>query len=197
MVVEALTFKLTLDFFTYFNKNKVHTSNVRISFYDIINRKREYVNFNNIEELREFYNNNYFPYDPCYLGDIVSIEAFDVYSELYNFKTSYNAIDVVGDVKVTPGFDYDVDRNEQRSIYLDRQTSFISNSISDYRRYYDEIYGIYVTGIYSPCYAEPGWSQGTWYLGQLRNAFKSAITNATNETNFPYKKSRIVKLPPK
>jgi hypothetical protein len=87
---------------------------------------------------------------------------------------------------------FDNQRNNERSILTGRQINFLNKTIGEYRAFYNEINRIYVTGIYSPCYAEPGWSENTWYLKSLRDAM---IPNK-NTAEFPYPNARIEKSPP-
>ena len=192
MVVEALTFKLTLDFFVYLKKNRINMSKTRLGFYDEASQKTEYTDFNSVEELDAFYQEHYIPFDNCFVGDIVSIELFLAASDLYDFVTEYRASDLTGDFRLTTGSDFDLQRNTQRAVLTKRQKSFIDKAVQDYRKYYNEIYRIYKTGIYSPCYAEPGWSEGTWYLNQLR----LALTSKNNVAEFPYDDANIINEPP-
>lgn len=168
-------------------------SKARLGFYDVVNQKTEYTDFNSVNELDSFYQENYIPFDNCSIGDIVSAELFLATSDLYEFTTEYRASDLIGNFTLTPGSDFDLQRNSQRVILINRQRSFISRAVEDYRKYYNEIYRIYTTGIYSPCYAEPGWSEGTWYLNQLR----LALTSKNNAAEFPYNNSNIINEPPK
>jgi len=190
LIVEALTFKLALDFFSYLFKSKVNLEDTRISFYDRI--RREYVNFSSIAQMQSYFDENYLILDNCILGDLVSIETFRVNSNLYDFETNYIATDVVGSYKLTAGSSYDIQRNAQRSNLTSRQISMINNAVDDYLRFYNEIKRIYISGIYSPCYAVPGWSQGTWYLKSLREG----LLVDDSEAKFPYTKVKIEKEPP-
>ncbi len=192
MVVEALTFKLSLDFFVYLKKYKIDVSKIRVGFYDQVNQKTEFTDFNSIEEMELFYQNNYVPFDPCFIGDIVSIQLFLGASELYEFTTEYRASDLTGNFTLTEGSSFDIQRNSQRSVFVNRQVSFINKAVKEYRKYWDEIYRIYTLGIYSPCYAVPGWSQGTWYLNQLREVF----TSRKDTDEFPYDDATIINEPP-
>lgn len=192
MVVEALTFKLSLDFFVYLRKYKIAVSKIRVSFYDQATEKTEYTDFSGIAEMEEFYQAAYVPFDSCYVGDIVTVELFLGNSNLYEFLTEYKASDITGDYKLTPGSSFDIQRNSQRSVLVNRQIGMINRAVEDYRKYYNEIYRIYTTGIYSPCYAEPGWSEGTWYLNQLRQAF----IERNNISEFPYDDVDIINEPP-
>ena len=192
MVVEALTFKLSLDFFVYLKKYKIIVSKIRIGFYDQAAQKTEFTDFNNIKEMELFYQNNYVPFDDCFVGDLVSIELFLGASDLYEFITEYRAEDLTGNFKLTAGSSFDIQRNSQRSVLTDRQVGMINKAVEDYRKFYNEIYRIYTTGIYSPCYAIPGWSEGTWYLNQLRKAF----IPKRDTSEFPCDDVNIINEPP-
>ena len=91
------------------------------------------------------------------------------------------------------GSSYDRQRNAGRQVLVDRQIQLIKNAVADYVKYYLELKYIYVTGIYSPCYAVPGWSENTWYLQSFRDAFISS----RNTSEFPYSDLRIEEFPPK
>lgn len=192
MVVEALTFKLSLDFFVYLKKYKINVSKIRVGFYDQASEKTEFTDFSSIAEMEAFYQNNYVPFDDCFVGDVVSIELFLGESDLYDFRTEYRAEDLTGNFKLTPGSAYDTQRNAQRKPLTERQVGFIKRAVEDYRKYWGEIYRIYTTGIYSPCYAVPGWSEGTWYINQLRRVF----TSRNNTEEFPYDDANIINEPP-
>lgn len=192
MVVEALTFKLSLDFFVYLKKYKIDVSKIRIGFYDQASQKTEFTDFANVAEMEKFYQKNYVPFDPCYVGDVASIQLFLGSSELYEFLTEYRAEDLTGNFKLTSGSSFDIQRNSQRKVLAERQIGFINKAVKDYQKYWGEIYRIYTTGIYSPCYAVPGWSEGTWYLNQLRKAF----TAQRDTSEFPYDDADIINEPP-
>ena len=192
MVIEALTFKLSLDFFVYLKKYKITVSKIRVGFYDNAANKTEFSDFNSIDEMELFYQNNYVPFDDCFVGDLVSIELFLGASDLYEFITEYRAEDLTGNFKLTSGSSFDIQRNSQRSVLTSRQVGMINKAVEDYRKFYNEIYRIYTTGIYSPCYAIPGWSEGTWYLNQLREVF----TSRKDTDEFPYDDATIINEPP-
>ena len=192
MVIEALTFKLSLDFFVYLKKYKIAVSKIRIGFYDQASQKTEFTDFASIAELELFYQTNYVPFDPCFVGDLASIELFLGDSRLYEFLTEYRAEDLTGKFRLTSGSSFDKQRNKQRSVLVNRQVGFINRAVEDYRKYWNELYRIYTTGIYSPCYAMPGWSEGTWYLNQLREIF----TSRKDTDEFPYDDANIINEPP-
>ena len=193
MIIEALTFKLTLDFLIYLKKNRIVVTDIRTKFYDKVQGNTEFVTYDTPSDVQAFYDKSYIPLDPCYLGDMVGLEFFRAGSTLYDFENTYIASDVTGNYSLVSGASYDGERNKQRAVLKDRQKDFINKSVEEYRKYYNELKRIYVTGIYSPCYAEPGWSQGTWYLNELRKTF----TDTSGVGQFPYLGNTMTKRPPK
>lgn len=191
MIIEAISFKLALDFYKYLYKTRVYMSTTKINFFD--RTKNQYVDFSSIEEMQSFYDMNYQNIDDCNLGDICGIQSFTTTSDLYDFNTDFLAIDVISNLKLTLTSSFDRQRNAEYSKYTDRQLRFINKTISEYLSFYNELNRIYTTGIYSPCYAQPGWSENTWHLKSLKNA----ITSSKNTAKFPYTKTIIVKRPPK
>jgi hypothetical protein len=190
LIVEALSFKLALDFLLYLKKNRINTSGIRLMFWDRVNN--EFTSFEDVVKMSSYFDEQYKFIDNCVLGSLCSLELFNGTSDLYDFTTEYTASNITGSYKLTTGSQYDRQRNKQRSIYTDRQISFINQAIGEYLKFYNEIRRIYVTGIYSPCYAEPGWSQNTWYLNSLILVLLTDISNK----QFPYRGVKIEKDPP-
>ena len=169
MVVEALTFKLSLDFFVYLKKYKIDVTKIRLGFFDIAINKTEYTDFNSISEMEVFYQSNYVPFDPCYVGDLVSIQLFLGASTLYDFTTEYRVSDLTGLLKITPGSSFDIQRNKQRAVLTDRQTAFMNRAVADYRKFWNEIHRIYTTEVF---------------------------TERNNIAEFPYDDANIIPEPP-
>lgn len=192
MIIEALSFKLALDFFKYLQKNRVYSTDIKIDFFDRV--RHEYYDFVDVAAMQAYWEENYRIIDNCYLGDLGGIAFFRSESDTYNFNTNYKAIDVLNPDKyqLIPGSGFDGQRNAQRKKFKDRQKDFINKSVAEYVAFYNELKFIYVTGIYSPCYAEPGWSENTWYLKSLREAF----TGSRDVNQFPYSKINIEQYPP-
>ena len=190
MIVEALSFKLALDFLQYLKKNRINTTGIKIMFWDRINN--EFITYEDVNTMSLYFDTQYKLIDNCVLGSLCSLELFSGVSDLYDFTTEYTASNITGSYKLTSGSQYDRQRNSQRSIFTDRQISFINQSVGEYLKFYNEIRRIYVTGIYSPCYAEPGWSQNTWYLSSLRKG----LLEIRGNKQFPYKGVKIEKDPP-
>tara|TARA_R110002049_G_scaffold259589_1_gene435438 strand:+ start:1332 stop:1907 length:576 start_codon:yes stop_codon:yes gene_type:complete len=190
LILEGITFKLALDFFTFLKKNKITSTSIKVDFFNRV--KHEYIDFADVAAMEVYYNANYRPLDNCNLGDLVSISFFLAASDLYDFRTEFKAIDVTNNLKLETGSAYDRQRNSGRKVFIDRQIQLIKNAVTDYVKYYSELKYIYVTGIYSSCYAVPGWSENTWYLKSFREAF----TSTKDTSQFPYNDVIIEEFPP-
>jgi len=191
LILEGISFKLALDFFIFMKKNRITCTSIKVDFFDRV--KHEYIDFADVAAMQKYYDDNYKPIDNCFLGDLVSIQFFLATSELYNFTTEYRAIDVTEKFTLETGSAFDRQRNAGRKVFIDRQIQLIKNAVNDYLKYWRELRYIYITGIYSPCYAEPGWSENTWWLKSFREAF----TTSRDTSQFPYSDITIVENPPK
>lgn len=190
MILEGITFKLALDFFIFLKKNRITSTSIKVDFFDRV--KHQYIDFADVAAMQAYYDSNYIPLDNCNLGDLVSITFFMATSELYGFTTEYKAFDVSDKLKLESGSAYDRQRKAGRQVFIDRQIQLIKNAVKDYVKYYSELKYIYITGIYSPCYAVPGWSENTWYLQSFRDAF----TKSRDTAQFPYNDITIEEFPP-
>jgi|TARA_R110000803_G_scaffold149089_1_gene214561 hypothetical protein len=190
LILEGITFKLALDFFTFLKKNKITSTSIKVDFFNRV--KHEYIDFADVAAMEVYYNTNYRPLNNCNLGDLVSISFFLATSNLYDFTTEFKAMDVTNNLKLETGSAYDRQRKAGRQVFIDRQIQLIKNAVTDYVKYYSELKYIYVTGIYSPCYAVPGWSENTWYLKSFREAFISP----KDTSQFPYNDVKIEEFPP-
>ncbi len=190
MVVEALTFKVALDLLEYFRKGRLYSANIVIGFWDRVST--EFITFNSLDEMSSYFESNYQIIDTSSLGSLCYLQSVNLSSDLYDFPTQYSLKDVTSAFSLTVGSSYDIQRNAQRSIFVDRQSGFIRQAINEYLPFYNDIRTIYVTGIYSQLYAVPGWSRGTWYLNSLQRALLSEYSN----NSFPYPNVTISKDPP-
>lgn len=190
MIVEALSFKVSLDLLGYFKKARLYSTNIVIGFYD--RSTTEFTTFTSLDQMSVYFDSMYPDVDPSELGSLCYLQSVSLASDLYDFPTQYTIKDVVGSFTLTSGSSYDIQRNVQRSIFVDRQTAFINQTLNEYIKFFNEIKIIYITGIYSPLYAIPGWSRNTWYLNSLQ---KSLLSDYSNNT-FPYQNENITKVPP-
>lgn len=191
-IIEALSFKLSVDFVRYLDKNRIVVNDIRMDFYD--NTQHEYLSFSSLMAMQNHLNKYYLHGALCNIGKLVSIQSFKADSNAYNFSTSYNAFDVSGNSrKLISTSSYDIQRNKQQSIFKKRQVNLINDAINDYVKFYSELKRIFSDGIYSTCYSIPGWSENTWWLNQLRVSLNKG---SLNNSEFPYNNSRITKRPP-
>tara|TARA_R110000772_G_scaffold48328_2_gene110355 strand:- start:213 stop:788 length:576 start_codon:yes stop_codon:yes gene_type:complete len=190
LILEGITFKLALDFFIFLKKNRITATSIKVDFFDRV--KHQYIDFADVAALEAYYRKTYIPLDNCFLGDLVSITFFMATSELYDFTTEFKAFDVTTKLKLENGSAYDRQRNAGRQVFINRQVQLIKNAVTDYVKYYSELKYIYTTGIYSPCYAVPGWSENTWYLKSFRDAF----TTSRDTSQFPYSDITVEEFPP-
>lgn len=166
MLVEAITLKLAVDLFEFLRKNAIIVTDIKIKYFD--RSRNRYRNFSSLDDLKQFYTQNYTVYDKCSIGELVSIEYFKATSNLYTFNTSYIVTDVSNSTKIINGFDYDKTRMNTRQVFIDRQKSRLQSIILSYKNHFGEVQNIFLKGIFSPCYAQPGWSEGTARLEELR-----------------------------
>lgn len=159
MYIENLTFNHAIELFKYLEKNKLECHSITISFYD--RSKYQYITFKDTKELRKYFAVAFINFPKCKLGNFVSIEKFKINSTLYNFKSNYIVYDVLKSVKIITGKDSDINRNINRDPFITKQKILIEEALKKYIAAIIKLNLIYKGGIYSPCYAEPGWSKGT------------------------------------
>lgn len=179
MILEALSYKITLDFFKYLKKNRIYANSIKISIWD--KTRYEFISFDNFDSLNDFFVKKYTFYDECKLGSLSTLLAFNCHSDVYDFDISYTINDIPQNHSVKPIADFDIQRNIERAILLDRQSMFLNKTINEYKSLIDNLKHIYITGIYSPCYSTPGWSQNTKYFSILSNILDDSVNR-----NFPY-----------
>lgn len=189
MVVEALSFKFALDFLQYLSKNRISAFAIKVLFWD--RTRYEMITFEDITKMFDFFR-SYSPIDKCLLGDLCSIQSFEATSDLYAFRTDYKAVDITNSYKLITGSSFNAELKTEHKIQANTQISFINQAVAEYLKFFSEIKQIYVTGIYSPCYAAPGWTQNTWYLKSLKENFLVSRT----DVQFPYSNVIIEKKPP-
>ena len=54
MILEAITFKLALDFFKFLKKNRITATSIKVDFFDRI--KHEYIDFADVAAMEAWYN---------------------------------------------------------------------------------------------------------------------------------------------
>jgi len=171
-VIEVLTLKLAIDLFDHLRTYKMELTMVQIYIWKKQTNQYQYFTFNSYDELWDFYYNRYAPFDLCEsFGDIWAVNKFTVVSDLdTGYGMGVSAFDVSGqEPYVHPATEYDTDRNNVWNISMERQEQLVQSIVDEYNVYYTELYEIYLYGVYSVCYAEPGWTIHTTRLKSYRD----------------------------
>ena len=166
-VVEAISFKLGLNLLETFRKSKLTATNIRVDFYDKDTATHEYLTFANLAEYKAFFETNYLRVDWCELGDISSIQSMLLRSNVYDFTTTYTLSNIITNYTLNSGRDYDLQRDLMRQTLQNRQIAEINDYINLYLESW-RIMSFAYPRVYSPCYAEPGWSEQTGIIFNLK-----------------------------
>ena len=179
-MIEILTLKLAIDLFDHLRTYRMELSMVQVYLYKKRTNTYQYFTFYSYDELWNFYYNRYAPFDLCeYFGDIWMVNKFTVKTELdTSYMMSVSAFDVSGlHPWVHEYIEYDTDRNGVWSTSMERQRELVQSIVNEYNVYYRELYEIYLHGVYSVCYAEPGWTTHTYRLQSYRDLLFTPQTN--------------------
>jgi len=170
-MIEILTLKLAIDLFDHLRTYKMELSYVQIYIWKKTTNKFQYFSFNSYDQLWDFYYNRYAPFDLCeQFGDIWAVNKFTVRSQLdSSYTMTIDAYDVSGNGRVRETSQFDNDRNNVWSVTKERQIELVQSIVNEYEVYYSELYEIYLHGVYSVCYAEPGWTTHTTRLRSYRD----------------------------
>lgn len=182
-MIEVLTLKLAIDLFDHLKTYKMEITSVQIYIWKKTTNKFQYFTFESYEQLWNFYYNRYYPFNLCEtFGDIWAVNKFTVNSKLdTSYNMSISAYDVSGKNSYTKSTsDFDNNRNSVWSVTKERQNELVQLTINDYYVYYNELYDIYMDGIYSVCYAEPGWTTHTTRL----KSYKDILFPQKQETQY-------------
>ena len=171
MLAEALSFKVSLDFIEYLKKTRLYATNIVIGFWD--NNTKEFMKFGSFGDMLQYYEKVYNIVDVSSLGSLCYLQSFSLSSDLYEFPTQYIVNDILGSPNITPGSAYDIQRNEQRKVFIDRQTTFIKQSINEYVGLFNQLKVIYSSGVYTKIRAIPGWSKNGSYLKSLEELLQN------------------------
>lgn len=166
-VIEAISFKLGLNLLNTFSKSKLTARNIRVDFYDKDTNTHEYLTFANLAEYNSFFLENYQRVDWCVLGDLSGIQSMYLTSEVYNFTTTYTLSNVLDNYTLQSGRDFDLQRDLLRQTLQNRQIAAINEYINLYLTSWRRLSYAYPR-VYSPCYAEPGWSEQTGLIFNLK-----------------------------
>ena len=188
-LIEELSIKLILDFMQYLKKNRIYVTDVNVDFFDRISH--EFITYPDLVSVNSDFTTKYTPSNESSLGSLAGMQTFTASSDSYDFDTAYRVTNILGDFKISQTNSFDLQRNSQRKVFTDRQKLLIETTLNEYLTVYNKLKGIYTTGIYSPLYAEPGWSEGTFLLSSI----KSYLNDSTNIAKFPYNLEDIKRFP--
>lgn len=167
MIVESITLKLILDFFLYIEKNGFVATYMKLAAYN--GTKMSYFNFSSYSQLLSYYNTNYrFP-ETCTLGDNMILVAFNADRNLSGNNTNFIVRDICTNTNINTALDYDINRNATRTLLIENSKGRLTTLINQYCVYRNSVKTITSDGIYSSCFAEPGWSKGTQQLKDYTN----------------------------
>lgn len=166
-VIEAISFKLGQNLLETFRKSQLTATNIRVDFFDKDTSTHEYLTFADVPTYKTFFQENYLRVDWCELGDISSIQSMLLTSNVYNFNTTYTLSNIITNYTLSSGRDYDIQRDLLRKTLQDRQIAEINDYINLYLTSWRKISFAYPR-VYSPCYAEPGWSEQTGIIFNLK-----------------------------
>ncbi len=159
MYLEAITYKLALNFLTDVSVGDANVTSIKVDFYDIASGKREKYNYATLSEMVDEFKATYEGYQLSdRAGALVSIESFLVTYDSLGYTLDISARDVLGDYVLTVG------SNDKFSEYLKRITDFqkfaVEDKIKEYNLYFLPFIFPYPT-IYAFIYAKPGYFKYT------------------------------------
>ncbi len=166
MLTEAVSFELAYRFFETLDKIKITTNLIKMIRYN--GSKNFITQYASLAAMQVDLLSNYKYIDSCASSDIWYISYFECQSVLYNFTTKYTGTDIIGQYNLIYGKDSDVNRNTAYQSALNTQKSTINNLIIQYRSNFNSTNAVYLSGLYSPCYAEAGYSEGSGYLADMK-----------------------------
>ena len=170
-MVEVLTLKLAIDLFDHLKTYKMDLTYAQVYIWKKTTGHYQYFAFNSYDELWNFYYNRYAPFDLCAMfGDIWAVNKFTVVSSLdKSYTISISAFDVSGEHPwIRPADEFDTNRTGAWTPSMERQKQLVQNVVDEYSVYQGEMFDIYMDGVYSVCYAEPGWTVHTSRLKSYR-----------------------------
>lgn len=177
-MIEIVTLKLGIDLFDYLSVYNLQMKNVQLYLWLKQINKYKYYTFNSYDDLWNFYIEKYQPFNICsFFGDIWCVSKFTLTSKLdENYTMSMSAFDVGSDdYYIKDVSQYDKNRNNVWNVSKERQITTLDTIVKEYNKYYKELYDIYISGLYSLCYSNLGWTTHTTKLKSYRDMFLNSI----------------------
>ncbi len=165
MYLEAISYKLALNFLTDVSVGAASVSSIKLDFYSVSTGKHEKYNYIDLAEAVKEFNDTYSGYQLSdKAGFIVGVESFTVDYAL-GYSLSISSRDVIGNYVLT------TNSNDKASDYLKRITDFqksaVEQKIIEYRNNYFPFIDPFST-IYAFIYAKPGYFKHTTVLNRER-----------------------------
>lgn len=185
-MLEVLSCKLILDFFRQLSVYGIEMESVQVYLYKKETNKFQFFGFTGYNGLNNFFYERYQNAELCAgLGDIWQLNMFSVYSKLGDYTMSFSAHSIM-DQKwhLTDISQFDANRNSSWEVSKERQFGLVDSTIAEYKKYYLELYEIYLVGVYSPCYAVPPWTEYTTTLHSYKNYLLGERSNEVAQPSY-------------
>ena len=169
MLLDYTSITLIYNLVEYFRKNQIICKNLTLSYF--AGGKTQWFNLT-YDEFVTLLKTQYSEIDYCSLGNIWTLEQYEGTSTLYKEHTTIKLLNPVKNLSLVMKSDYNIERLPLTNRNIITQRNVIENAVAQFKITYDHLKLIRNTGIYSPCYAIPGWSEGTLMLFNTYNQIK-------------------------
>lgn len=179
MYLEAISYKLALNFIYDLNSIGVDPSDISMDFYWVnsagygfapgVHTKRRFNSFSSAKS----YNSNYSNYITSDIGgNSVGVEYIAGSLRIFNFTASIRIQDILNGYSVNYTIPGDVQRTEEIARAIDFHKQSVESLINSYKSEYNPFVTLFPT-IYAYIYSDPGY----FNLTELLNAKRQTIMN--------------------
>jgi hypothetical protein len=175
-LIESISFKLGYNLLYTLSQNRAVSTNIRVDFFDKNLQAHDMWSYADTQTYLTDFNDNYRIVDWCSLGDLCGIMSLQLTSNTFGFETTYNVSglnDLTRPYTISPGRQYDQQRNQMYATLQVSQQQNIALILDEYRGALSRIAYAYPR-VYSPCYAQPGWSEQTGFLYNVKQFLYSS-----------------------
>jgi|688.fasta_scaffold427214_2 hypothetical protein len=184
-LIQSISFKLGYNLLYTLQQQKFVATAIRNDLYDKDAFAHDMWTYANFAEYSTDYFDNYRLVDWCSLGDLSGIMSMRLTSDTFNFVTTYDVYglnDLTRPYSIKPGRPYDAQRNELYGTLQTAQLESLTLLLNQYRQALGRIAYAYPR-VYSPCYAQPGWSEQTGFLWNVKQFLYSSTKVDASEVN--------------
>lgn len=179
MYLEAISYKLALNFIYDLNSIGVEPSDISMDFYWVnsagygfapgVHTKRRFSSFSSAKS----YNSNYSTYITSDIGgNSVGVEYIAGSLQIFNFTASIRIQDILNGYSINYTVPGDVQRTEEITRAIDFHKQSVESLINSYKSEYNPFVTLFPT-IYAYIYSDPGY----FNLTELLNAKRQTIMN--------------------